>query len=110
MLYFTLDEKRNSWPCEDFGDYQKWHDAMPPSSDWYTMKTGLGFVVGLDEVGDDRVSTVFLGINHNYFGGCPLLWETMVFPDGEVCQRYSTYEEAMIGHREMVESLQAAVR
>ena len=29
-----------------------------------------------------RVSTVFLGIDHAWYGGPPLLFETMVFPMG----------------------------
>jgi hypothetical protein len=35
-------------------------------------------------VGPYRVSTVFLGVNHNFGGGgAPILWETMVFSGGE---------------------------
>jgi hypothetical protein len=50
------------------------------------------------------VSTVFLGLDHN-FGreGAPLLFETMVFggaQDGQQ-ERYSTWEEAEAGHRAM---------
>lgn len=51
-----------------------------------------------------RVSTVFIGLDHNFFGqGPPLLFETMIFgsdhPDLDAYQRrYSTWEEAEIGH------------
>lgn len=51
------------------------------------------------------VSTVFLGIDHNHFGGSPLLFETMVFNDyGDdgTQQRYSTWEEAEAGHARIV--------
>lgn len=105
MFYFTLDENRQPQPCNDFNAYHDWHDSMPPSSDWYTMKTGLGFVVGLDEVGEERVSTVFLGINHAFGDEPPLLWETMVFPAADLCGRYRTYGEAIAGHKQAVESL-----
>jgi hypothetical protein len=47
------------------------------------------------------VSTVFLGIDHNFGNGPPLLFETMVF-GGEYdgyCKRYSTWEEAEGGHK-----------
>jgi hypothetical protein len=48
-----------------------------------------------------RVSTVFLGLDHNFgFGGLPILFETMIF-GGEhdsYQDRYSTREEAVIGH------------
>lgn len=105
MLYFTLDENRRAKPCDDFNVYHDWHDAMPESSDWYKSKTGLGFVVGLDEVGEDRVSTVFLGINHAFSDEPPLLWETMVFPAADLIGRYSTFDEAVAGHKQAVESL-----
>lgn len=53
-----------------------------------------------ESIGDVRVSTVFLGLNHSYEGGEPVLWETMVFEgslDGYQ-ERYTSYEEALTGH------------
>jgi hypothetical protein len=54
------------------------------------------------------ISTVFLGINHQFsFRGPPLLFETMVFAkdgnessafDGE-CRRYSSWDDAEAGHK-----------
>lgn len=35
--------------------------------------------VAKDQIGDVLVSTVFLGMDHAYDGGIPLLFETMVF-------------------------------
>ena len=58
-----------------------------------------------DKVGDVSVSTVFLGLDHQWGDGPPLLFETMVF-GGELDQemdRYSTWEEAESGHAKMVE-------
>jgi hypothetical protein len=55
--------------------------------------------------GDVWVSTVFLGLDHNFhFGGPPQLFETMAFhgDEGEDMDRYSTWEEAEAGHAEMV--------
>ena len=54
--------------------------------------------------GRSRVSTVFLGLNHNYWGGPPILWETMVFggPLDLETDRYSSRAEALAGHAEMV--------
>jgi hypothetical protein len=66
-----------------------------------------------------EVSTVFLGINHNFRfdGSAPLLFETMAFHkldaprkvfnlevewDGQECMRCSTWEEAELQHRLMV--------
>jgi hypothetical protein len=55
------------------------------------------------------VSTVFLGLDHNYDStGPPILFETMVFAeregfDDQDMERYATFEEAVQGHRDMVE-------
>ncbi len=59
-------------------------------------------IVAQDQVGNKWVSTVFLGIDHNYRDdGPPLLFETMVFEDdhGGDMWRYSTWDEAMEGHK-----------
>lgn len=53
------------------------------------------------------VSTVWFGLNHNLGEGKPLIFETMVFPEkGKYsdldCERYSTLEEALKGHEEMI--------
>lgn len=61
------------------------------------------------DVAGAHVSTVFLGINHSFGGGPPLLFETMVFGgplDGEQ-ERYSTFDEAEAGHAAMVEKVKA---
>lgn len=53
------------------------------------------------------VSTVFLGTNHAFFGGVPILFETMIFggEQDEYQQRYATWEEAEAGHEEAVKSI-----
>ena len=62
--------------------------------------------VALDKISDEvRVSTIFLGLDHQLGDGPPLLFETLVFEgtlDGEM-MRYSTWDEAETGHKEMVE-------
>ena len=62
-------------------------------------------VVAKTNIGEVRVSTVFLGIDHNYLGDKPLLFETMIFGGkyDEEMQRYSTWDEAEKGHRKMTE-------
>lgn len=61
--------------------------------------------VAYDKIDDHcYVSTVFLGINHNWRNSDPVLFETMVFGgpldlDG---QRYCTYDDAERGHAEIV--------
>ena len=55
------------------------------------------------------VSTVWLGIDHNYSDtGSPIIFETMVFPskdgplDEQDVERYATESEAVTGHKAMV--------
>ncbi len=55
-------------------------------------------------VGNADVSKVFLGLNHSYGNGPPLIFETLVF-GGQLDQemdRYSTWDEAERGHKAMV--------
>jgi hypothetical protein len=58
--------------------------------------------------GEIHVSTVFiLGINHAFGDGDPLLFETMIF-DGPLDGyqvRYSTWEQAEVGHKEALREL-----
>ena len=52
------------------------------------------------------VSTVFLGLDHSFGRGPPLIFETMAFPNewwSDYYQdRYSTEAEALAGHRRAV--------
>jgi len=73
-----------------------------------------------------EVSTVFLGLDHGWGGGSPVLFETCVFlhedtepgstwpsgrlvPSSEVQRRYCTWAEAEIGHMELCEQLTNAL-
>jgi hypothetical protein len=61
--------------------------------------------IGLDTEGEVTVSTVWLGLNHNWSGlDPPLIFETMVFGGAyhEYCQRYSTKAQALAGHDQAV--------
>lgn len=86
---FLLDEDNNAYPCEDYLEWAKKFGEM-------------NRVVKQEIVGEFKVSTVFLGINHAYFGGPPLLFETMVFAKGghvdDYQERYSTWAAALAGH------------
>jgi len=53
------------------------------------------------------VSTVWLGLNHRWGPGPPLIFETMVFESEENLEevdmeRYATENEAILGHQRMV--------
>lgn len=59
---------------------------------------------------EQSVSTVFLGLNHQWGDGPPMLFETLVFGgplDGEM-ERCSTWEEAEAQHAAMVARLELA--
>lgn len=58
-------------------------------------------------VGDVHVSTVYLGIDHNWGDGPPLIFETMVFGGAldQTCDRYSTEAEAVADHQRLVEQV-----
>jgi len=57
-----------------------------------------------------RVSTVFLGLDHNFGDGEPVLFETMIFggPLAGEMWRYATWAEAEQGHRQAVEQAKIA--
>ncbi len=80
-------------------------------AEWGTWFETANRKVAETEIPDGRVvSTVFLGLDHNFGDGPPILFETMVFPaDGsmleEYCERYTTWEEAEAGHEAVVRKL-----
>lgn len=78
--------------------------------------------VAQDTIGDYWISTVFLGMDHNFSSsGPPILFETMVFyrrepkphelkervGDDVYQNRYATWEEAEAGHKEAVEMVKS---
>ena len=91
----------------------KWYDKEGKLLDSLKASRLLGDrsykCVSRDELPDGTiVSTIWLGSNHQYGEGPPLIFETMVFPSdkdfGDLdCERYSTLEEAHKGHKQMVE-------
>lgn len=81
---------------------------------WYEWMQTAERHVGKDYIGKAFISTVFLTIDHNWYGSNhpPVLFETMVFDCGELSEaqvRYSTWEEAEAGHKDMLEVVQAYV-
>ena len=54
-----------------------------------------------------RLSTVWLGLDHRFGKGPPLIFETMAFQDGDeiLCERYSTRTEALDGHERLKKTL-----
>jgi hypothetical protein len=64
--------------------------------------------IAKDDLGDCKVSTVFLGVDHNYIDkGPPILFETLVFErrdtryDDQEMKRYATWAQAVRGHKQL---------
>jgi hypothetical protein len=53
------------------------------------------------------VSTIFLGLDHNFLNGAPILFETMIFggEHDQWCDRYETWEQAEAGHQNAIEMI-----
>lgn len=88
--HYILDGKK---PVEE-PDLFKWATGFDLS------KRRVAFTKGFNIF----VSTVFLGLDHSFGDGPPLLFETMVCRnkvDWGECWRYTTWEEAEAGHRQM---------
>lgn len=100
---------------DDEGQPVKVHDLMTWAR--WLEKNQKRRIVKQTKLADDivLVSTVFLGLNHNHWGkGPPILFETMVFGmDQESewaeteCQRYSSRDDAEVGHEMMVKKVKA---
>ena len=110
---FVLDEKGNPRPEPDLLAWGKWYEASANNGarrveDETIPGPNFG---GLRMV--SRVSTVFLGLDHNFAQkGPPILWETMVFGgplNGEMDRCAGSREQAGAMHRRMVERVKAAL-
>lgn len=92
LLYYILAEDgRTPIATQDFELYAK-----------FMMKGPVHVAESNDEAKDIWVSTVFLHIDHNFWGeGGPVLFETMIFggQHNERIWRYRTWEEAERGHK-----------
>ena len=83
-------------PVEDVLEWARWFETANRR-------------VAKDNIGEASISTVFLGIDHNFFGGKPLLFETMIFggKHNDYQDRYHTWEEAEAGHKKAVDLVKA---
>lgn len=80
-------------------DFAEWMNVFY-ASDHHVMKTNLPDGV--------HISTIFLGVDHQYGEGPPILYETMVFggQHDEYTDRYHTREEAISGHENILKMVQ----
>lgn len=89
MSDWILDEKGNAVPGPDLMKWARWYGTVERHVGNDTLPNGV------------HVSTVFLGLDHNFSGiGRPILWETMIFggEHDQYQERYTTREEAIAGH------------
>ena len=73
--------------------------------DWAMQFDHQNRIVKQDKIQDVKISTVFLGLDHSFDEGVPILFETMIFGgehDGYQ-ERYATWEEAEKGHEEAIQ-------
>jgi hypothetical protein len=76
------------------------HEACDDLLEWARWMATAERHVAHDTIDGVRVSTVFLGLDHQFGNGPPLLFETMIFggEDDGYQERYATWEEAEAGH------------
>jgi hypothetical protein len=91
--YFLLKD-RTIIPCPDISVWAREHEQGTRQ-------------IANDYVGSVRVSTIFLGLDHNYNDSQePILFETMVFNEGSWSERRqdrcSTWEQAQGMHMTML--------
>lgn len=85
--HYTLDEFHNPVAEADILTWAKWYESADRK-------------VASSMVGDIRISTVFLGLDHGFGDGPPILFETMVFggTHDQYQDRHCTWSEACDGH------------
>lgn len=94
LLHYILEGTQPvALDCSIPENFQRWGEWYNDHSRRRMFRT---------EINGQIVSTVFLGIDHNYSDyGPPVLFETMIFKGShteEYCERYCTYDQAHAGH------------
>jgi hypothetical protein len=85
---YVLDANGEAVPAT----FEQWANWMETAGDTRRL--------GNDLIGDVHVSTVFLGLDHSFSDGPPVLWETMIFggEHDQYQERYTSREDALAGH------------
>jgi hypothetical protein len=94
---YVLDGQGEPVPCYDVLEWGRWF-----------QENGDARQVAVDQLdGDVLVSTVFLGMDHAWNGGPPVLWELMVFRGGSSGhqERFASRADAADAHAKMVAAL-----
>lgn len=103
--YYMLNAAGDVVPTSDVRTWAEWFET----ADRHVAETIVGPYV---------VSTVFLGLDHSFEAGKPVLWETMIFPldpkrgdrwlDVD-CRRYTSRADALAGHEAMCATVTASL-
>lgn len=95
--YYVLDDDGAPRPVENVLEWGKWFAENGERR--VLLQTHLRA-----QGGDMAVSSVFLGIDHGFTEGEPVLWETMVFdsPDGNRYQRRFTDPKACLAYHALL--------
>lgn len=121
--WYILDERRQPKPVEDIKEWADWFET----ADRRVMSTRIGCLV---------LSTIFLGLDHSFGDGPPILFESMIFfhdprrrgrrpslrwppstwrksknmgrSSFDFQRRYSTWNEALAGHLLTMQHVQRA--
>lgn len=103
-MYYDMDGKPILGDPNDPQDYRG-------TLTWARMYEGTERHIGDDTVNGIRISTVYLGLDHRFGEGPPLIFETMLFGGEEALDqwqmRYATKEEALRGHNAAVAGVRA---
>lgn len=88
---YWIDGEHNVHPCSTYEEF-------------LLSCNQLGTQVDDTTIGNVRVSTVFLSVNHGSRDQTPIVFETMVFGGSDIeCQRYTSWSDAVAGHCSIVE-------
>jgi hypothetical protein len=102
---YILDEHGEPVLCEDIVEWGRFFENID------NRRVAQDKDEGPDGL-EIRVSTVFIGVDHQFGTGPPLLWETLVFGgllDGEM-RRYSSRAAALDGHQKMCRRVSESIQ
>lgn len=94
------------------GTWYDWQGKPIDPDEWVRLRRKGVHVAKTDLRSRGMVSTVWLGLDHGYWGGPPIIFETMIFGgilDGEM-GRYATVAQARRGHTHWVRILKGTRR
>lgn len=100
-MYFVLDSDHNAIAVDD-REWAQWH------KNFENRQVAEDFLHGKAV----RISTACQGMNLAVsFDEPPIIFETMIFALGEIIgqRRYSTWDEAVAGHQEIVAELNEVI-